>query len=106
MGKNTYFSIPESYRPLPNRRNIVLTQESIPGIETYSSIDQFLAAMEIEQNTECCVIGGAKIYDQFFALGLIDTVELTLIDGSHDGDVRVQEFRSNFHEVSRLDFPG
>lgn len=29
MGKNTYFSLPEKFRPLPNRRNIVFTHGSI-----------------------------------------------------------------------------
>lgn len=106
MGKNTYFSIPESHRPLPNRRNIVLTREPIEWVECYSTIDNFLIAMGKEQNTECCIIGWAMVYDKFFELGLIDTVELTLIDGVHDGDVRVKEFRANFHEVSSLGFPG
>jgi dihydrofolate reductase len=106
MGKNTYYSIPASHRPLPNRRNIVLTREPIEWVECYSTIDNFLIAMEKEQNTECCIIGWATVYDKFFSLGLVDTVELTLIDGSHDGDIFVAEFRSNFHEVSSLAFPG
>jgi dihydrofolate reductase len=48
MGKNTYYSIPESHRPLPNRRNIVITREPIMGVECYPNIDAFLAAMERE----------------------------------------------------------
>ena len=106
MWKNTYFSIPESHRPLPNRRNIVLTSEPIEWVETYSTIDNFLIAMEREQNTECCIIGWAKIYDQFFRLNLVDTVELTLVDGIHEWDIYVSDFRPNFHEVSSLTFPG
>ena len=106
MGKNTYYSIPEWHRPLPNRRNIVITRELIEWVECYPNIDAFLAAMEIEWVDECCVIGGAKLYDNFFDLGLVDTVELTLIDGEHHGDVFVKEFRHNFHEVSHLNFPG
>lgn len=106
MGKNTYFSIPEWHRPLPNRRNIVLTREWLEWVECYPNIDSFLAAMEIEWVDECCVIGGAKLYDQFFDFWLVDTVELTLIDGTHEGDVFVKEFRHNFHEVSHLNFPG
>ncbi len=46
MGKNTYFSLPEKVRPLPNRRNIVITRNQIDGVECYSSIDAFLAAMK------------------------------------------------------------
>ncbi len=105
MGKNTYFSIPEAYRPLPNRRNIVLTRAPIEWVECYSTIDNFLIAMAKEQNTECCIIGWAKVYDQFFRLNLVDTVELTLVDGTHEWDIFVAEFRHNFHEVSSLAFP-
>lgn len=46
MGRNTYFSLPEKYRPLPHRRNIVITREAIDGIETFSSIENFLDAMK------------------------------------------------------------
>ncbi len=105
MGKNTYYSIPASHRPLPNRRNIVLTHEPIEWVECYSTIDNFLIAMAREQATECCIIGWAKVYDQFFRLSLVDTVELTLVDGSHEWDIYVSVFRANFHEVSSLGFP-
>ena len=47
MGKNTYFSLPEKVRPLPNRRTIVMTRGQIDGVETFSSIDEFLKSMQV-----------------------------------------------------------
>lgn len=49
MGKNTYFSLPEKVRPLPNRRNIVITRESIEGIECYPSIESCVESLKKEQ---------------------------------------------------------
>ncbi len=43
MGSNTYLSIG---RPLPNRRNIVLTKTSIEGVEHYSSIETMMKQLE------------------------------------------------------------
>jgi len=43
MGSNTYFSIG---KPLPNRRNIVLTRAAIEGVEQYSSIDDMMKQLE------------------------------------------------------------
>jgi dihydrofolate reductase len=48
MGRATYLSLPEKYRPLPHRRNIVLTRESIPAIEYYTSIDDLMTSLERE----------------------------------------------------------
>ncbi len=48
MGKNTYLSLPETYRPLPNRRNIVLSRSGFDEIESYSSIEEMLKSLENE----------------------------------------------------------
>ena len=67
MGKNTYFSLPK--RPLPNRRNIVISDikgEIIDGAEMAYSIEE---AIELaDSGKENFVIGGASIYRQFFKL--------------------------------------
>lgn len=104
MGRNTYFSLPEKFRPLPNRRNIVITRTEIEWVECYSSIGLFIDSMK-EQNIEkCFIIWWASLYDQFFKLNLIDQVELTLINGVHIWDIFVSEFRSDFYEIASVDF--
>ena len=78
MGRNTFFSIPEKFRPLSGRRNIVLTREKIDNIECFSGISEMLRSLENEQR-KIFVIGGASLYNQFFEKKLIDSVELTLL---------------------------
>ncbi|MET3120707.1 dihydrofolate reductase [Oxalobacteraceae bacterium GrIS 2.11] len=61
MGRKTYESIG---KPLPNRRNIVLTRQAdwqAAGIEVAQSLTD---AMQLVRNDEAFVIGGAEIYSQ------------------------------------------
>lgn len=104
MGKNTYFSLPEKVRPLPNRRNIVITRESINWIECYSSIEECIDTLKKEKVWKVYLIGWASLYNQFFEKWLTDIVELTLIDGVHEGDIFVREWRQNFSEVKSENF--
>lgn len=104
MGKNTYYSLPEKVRPLPNRRNIVITRESIEWIECYSSIEECVEFLEKQEVWKVYLIGWASLYNQFFEKRLIDRVELTLIDGVHEGDVFVNEWREGFYQTKSEDF--
>ena len=83
MGRKTYDSIG---RPLPNRRNIVITRNSnisIPGCEVVSSIDH---ALELtKDDPEVMVIGGASLCEQL--LPKINRLYITKIDGEFEGDV-------------------
>jgi len=54
MGRKTYESIG---RPLPNRRNIVLTSTPIEGVECYSSIEDMIKTLESEHTEELWIIG-------------------------------------------------
>lgn len=82
MGRKTFESIG---RPLPGRRNIVITrndQYTAEGIETVSSLDAALAL--VKDVPEIMVIGGAQIFEQ--ALSMADKLYITLIDHEFKGD--------------------
>lgn len=67
MGKNTYYSLPK--RPLPNRRNIVITDlpsEIIEGCEMAYSINEAISLCE--ENSESFIIGGGSVYRQFISI--------------------------------------
>lgn len=67
MGKNTFESLP--IKPLPKRKNIVITDahgEVIEGCEMAYSINEAIEKMDSDE--ENFVIGGASIYRQFFTL--------------------------------------
>lgn len=103
MGKNTYFSLPEKYRPLPNRRNIVFTSSSIEWVECVQNYRE-LEALLASEKRKIFLIGGAKLYNYFFEKNLVDEVELTLLDDDYGGDIFIKDFRANFHETARKKF--
>lgn len=83
MGRRTYESLPDAFRPLPERRNIVLSANSAyapTGAEVYGDLESALEAC----GRECFVIGGAVTYRQ--ALPLAGRVHATEIDAEPHGD--------------------
>ena len=80
MGRRTFESLPK--RPLPNRRNIVLSRQLtlIEGCEVYHSLPEALRACENEQ--EVFVVGGDSVYRE--ALPLAHRLLLTLVDQDAD----------------------
>ena len=78
MGRKTWDSIPARFRPLPGRRNLVVSRSTsaLPGAEVFASLDEALAACAAEPET--CVIGGGEIYA--LALPLADKLVLTEVD--------------------------
>ena len=85
MGRKTWESLPPRFRPLPGRRNIVITRQGsyqAPGAEIASSLDCAIALAK--SDPKLFIIGGAEIYAQ--ALAKADSLELTEVDLSPDGD--------------------
>ena len=84
MGENTFISILEKIgKPLPGRRNIVLTDKNkkFPGAEAVSSLE---AAMKIMADEEIFVIGGASVYRQM--LPLANKLYITEVNYNGVGD--------------------
>jgi len=78
MGRRTWESLP--VKPLPDRRNIVITQSSLDDVEYFSSIDDALATCE----GDVWFIGGAGIYQE--ALGKADIIDMTLVPDNISGE--------------------
>jgi dihydrofolate reductase len=87
-GRKNYESIPEKYRPLPNRTNIVITRQKnyhAPFAIVISSIEEALTfAKDKSEEGEVFIIGGAEIYKQ--TLGVCNRIYLTRIHHSFEGD--------------------
>ena len=80
MGRRTWESLPPRFRPLPNRRNLVLTRStswSDEGAEVVHSLADAL-------HGEVWVIGGADVYAA--ALPHADVLEVTELYDAYDGD--------------------
>lgn len=95
MGRRTWESIPEKYRPLPDRYNIVVTRDTkykAPGAKV---VHRFYEALEeAPVDKKVYVIGGGEIYRQ--ALSYADTLELTIVDGNRKADAFFPEFEAYF----------
>jgi dihydrofolate reductase len=99
MGRRTFESIG---RPLPGRRNIVVTRQldwQAPGVEVAHSV---LGALELARKSDedVCVIGGAEIYRE--ALPAVDVVYLTEVHYAPEGDAVLPDFGAEtWREESR-----
>lgn len=65
MGRKNYQSLPEKFRPLPNRTNIVITRSSdfsAPGCQVVHTLADALEIARKANQKEIFIIGGAEIY--------------------------------------------
>ncbi len=101
MGRKTWQSLPPRFRPLPGRRNLVLTRDAAfdaPGAECVPSLDAALQRLAGEQ--QVFVIGGAELYA--LALPRADRLLLTELARDFDGDAHFPPWpRADFNEASR-----
>ncbi len=89
MGRKTYESIG---RPLPKRKNVVLTHSTSfqeEGVTVIHSLDE-LKEMANRSNEELFIIGGARLYEQL--LPVADRLYVTHIRATFDGDTHFPVF--------------
>ncbi|MEO8885064.1 MAG: dihydrofolate reductase [Mucilaginibacter sp.] len=99
MGRKTYYSVG---KPLPNRRNIIITRQdiTIEGCEVVNSLPDALKLAEGVD--EVFIVGGAEIYKQ--ALTLTDRIYLTIVHQNFDGDTYFPEIKEDiWKETERTD---
>ncbi|UWD80329.1 dihydrofolate reductase [Curtobacterium flaccumfaciens] len=82
MGRRTWESLPERFRPLPGRRNVVLTRDTSWTADGAEVVHDLQAALDTDETL--WVIGGGQVYDA--ALDAADHVSETLIDVDVVGD--------------------
>ncbi len=101
MGRKTWESIPEKFRPLPNRTNVVVTRQPefrVPeGVRVFSSLEDALVEYRAD---DVFVIGGEEIYRQ--TIDHADRLEITHVNQDVDGDAFFPHIDPEiWHEVSR-----
>lgn len=100
MGRRTWESIPERFRPLPGRLNVVVTRQAdwhAPGATRAGSLAEAIA--QCGDRPSGWIIGGAGLFRQ--ALPLAQVAEVTEIDAEFEGDVFAPELDSRWREVAR-----
>ena len=111
MGRKTYESLPEKFRPLPDRVNIVVSRhpEPVSGSRNQfgmteliycSSIEEAIDIAKVKVN-EIFIIGGASIYQQ--GIKYADKLYLTLVDKEYpDADAFFPEYGEFGHVISEV----
>lgn len=91
MGRKTYESLPDRFRPLPDRPNIVVTRNmayAAPGATVVHSLAEALAIAG--DAPEIIIVGGGEIFAEL--LPQADRLYLTLVETAGEGDVYFPEY--------------
>jgi dihydrofolate reductase len=105
MGRRTWDSLPERFRPLPGRRNVVVTRNAAwqaPGAEVAHSLADALGL--VADAPKVFVMGGGQLYAE--ALPWADELVLTEVDASFEADTFFPDWdRGAYAEVKRQAHP-
>ena len=82
MGRKTWDSLP--FKPLPSRRNIVISSNNRDDVESYTSIDQCIDTLNKDHNiSDVFIIGGMLVYKFFYQHA--STLHITFINKEYEG---------------------
>jgi dihydrofolate reductase len=100
MGRVTWESIPEKFRPLPGRRNVVVSRQADYIATGATVVDSLHAALALFPADEVVwLIGGAQLYAQ--AMPLAAQLVVTEIDADFEGDAFAPHLGSEWQEIQR-----
>ncbi len=111
MGRKTYDSLPDKYKPLPNRTNVVVTRDTkliieSPQVEIIHSAENYINTAKNNYHDqkiqELWILGGAEIYRA--TMPYWDELYLTLVHTRHVGDTFFPEFEDKFQLVEQERF--
>lgn len=109
MGRKTFQSILESLgKPLPGRVNIIVSRTNYQhsGALTCKDLHEAIDQASKTDTDEICIVGGAQIYAQALKLGLVDTIHLTRVHQSPEGDAYFPALGDEWMETARDDRDG
>jgi dihydrofolate reductase len=100
MGRKTWDSLPPRFRPLPGRRNVVITRDAAwqaPGAERAGTLDEALALCAGADTA--WITGGAEIFR--LAVPRAHIAVVTEIDADFEGDTHAPELGPSWQETAR-----
>lgn len=107
MGRKTWDSLPEKFKPLPKRKNIIISR-SFADNNPYKEIAEWNClekALEFYKKNKdqrtLWIIGGGEIYSK--SLVFWDDLYLTIVPGNYEGDANMPEFERFFRLHSSED---
>ena len=106
MGRKNFDSIPEKYRPLPGRENVVLTRNKSFSAANCVVLHDLVEVWEKYQDEEertIFIIGGGEIYRLALESDLIEELYITHVNGNYNADTFFPEFDLNNWKVEVLE---
>jgi len=103
MGRKNFESIPQKYRPLPDRTNVIITRQTSyqsEGCMIVNSIGEALNKAKEAQDTEPFIIGGGEIYRLALENNLVDRIYLTRVHKKLDGDTFFPKLNDDWKLIS------
>lgn len=88
MGRKTWESLPDGFKPLPNRFNVVLSRNKdykIPGVLVHHDLVEVLSRFE-NKHQDIWIIGGEELYKE--AIRYARIIQQTLVTQEFDGDAK------------------
>jgi len=95
MGRKNFDSIPEKYRPLPHRENVILTRNTDFEAEdcvVLHSIQECMEKYQKEHNRKMFIIGGGEIYKLALEADIVTEMYITHVNHSYGADTFFPEF--------------
>ncbi|MES2800400.1 MAG: dihydrofolate reductase [Bacteroidota bacterium] len=105
LGRKNWESIPERFRPLPNRENVVLTRNKnfqLDNAKVFHDLESAIEAYKNERERTVFIIGGGEIYRQAMALDVVDEMYITHVNERFGADTFFPEFDSNCWKSAML----
>ena len=104
MGRHTWESLP--IKPLPKRKNIVLTSQYFEDAECFSTVEECVEKLDAQGTSILFVIGGSKVYQNF--IHQADELHITFIDKNTLGidtyfPVTLLKIKEKFEKISKVD---
>lgn len=120
MGRKTWESLPPKFRPLPNRRNVILTRNNAneinknnPNVVIYDNLIDAIYKEKalLKEFQKIFIIGGASVYKQALEANLVDCLEITHIKKSFDNadaflELSKNELQKTWEKINSQSFFG
>ena len=120
MGRATWLSLPDRFRPLPNRTNVVISKENFSYFEktfgnsdsaslgnhdknNFNCFSDISSALNFYEGKEIFAIGGRNIFKEFISNNFVQKMIVTHVFGDYKGDVKfpIEEWNYFENKVSK-----
>ena len=99
MGRNTWVSLPSKFKPLPNRKNIIISKKFVEKPSYFVNFNEVFLTSTLNEaisiskklfpNKEIYIIGGSKVYQEAIVDNLVDKFIVTHVKGSHNANIKL-----------------